>query len=595
MKSLPLPIRAISLIATTALLLLPLCLRAQVSMHVSPEVGAQLMVPQPPVNYVPPENIAVTAEFDPPMVRPGEKSFYRVTVAATQNTVRWPENITLPTGLLPGMNVLGQLTQPDGTPFHPLTEFVYETTAPATGHFSMPGFEITAGGQQVKVPDASLEVSSNAATPPARKLRLVLSSTNLFLGQPFKVRVILPATANNQVEALRDIQFNGAGFLADKFATHQSIEPVNVDGQLRPAFVYETVATPLAAGVLEVSAQAFTAGREFNGPITIRGALSLPGGPTQYVLLMSDMVKVRVQPLPAGEPAGFTGAMGKFFIDPPRLATNRLQVGQPVQMKVVFHGEGDLTRLVPPNAPRSHDWQILPEPAPSTDFTLVPLTDEATNTPAIPFSYFDPATASYVELAIPSLPVTVVGEGLPINVRLEQGEKSELPLKLSGLATAPGEAVSSLNSPQRRIAPVALQCAPLIGLLAAWQWNRRRLYLEAHPDIVRRRQARRQLRRERRKLEKAFAAHDAENFTRHAAAALCVAAAPHYPAQPQALVCGDVLAQLPAASNAEIETVRDIFAATDLRFAAKPLSLRGDWMDVYQDLQSVLQKLEARL
>ena len=60
--------------------------------------------------------------------------------------------------------------------------------------------------------------------------------------------------------------------------------------------------------------------------------------------------------------------------------------------------------------PRSRDWQIIADHPPATGFTLIPLTDEARETPAIPFSYFDPATAKYVDLTIPPLPVTVVGD-----------------------------------------------------------------------------------------------------------------------------------------------------------------------------------------
>ncbi len=254
----------------------------------------------------------------------------------------------------------------------------------------------------------------------SRRGSLVLetSATNVFLGQPFqRARDAAGGSAANEIEALREIQFNGDGLMTDKTAFRQSIEAVNINGQLKPAFVCEMTVTPIATGPLKFSAQGFTAGREFSGPISIRGQVNLPGGPAKYVLLVSDPVEINVRPLPAeGELPGFTGAIGKFFRDPPQLATNRLRVGEPVQLKIVFHGEGDLTRFVPPAPPRSRDWQIIADPPPATGFTLIPLTDEMHETPAIPFSYFDPATAKYVDLTIPPLPVTVVGEGLPVQL-----------------------------------------------------------------------------------------------------------------------------------------------------------------------------------
>ncbi len=302
--------------------------------------------------------------------------------------------------------------------------------------------------------------------------------------------------------------------MTDKTATRQSVQMVSVNGQSKPAFICDMVVTPIVAGPLKFSAQGFTAGREFSGPITIQGQVVIPGGPPQYVLLVSDPVEINVRPLPsADELPGFTGAIGKFLPDPPQLSTNRLRVGEPAHLKIVFHGEGDLTRLVPPEPPRSPDWQIIPDNPPDTGYTLIPLTDEARETPAIPFSYFDPASAKYVDLTIPPLPVTVVGESLPVQLPVsDDGTTSAAPLKLSGLAATPGKTAASLEPLQLRGWFVGVQLAPVLGFLALWQWDRRRRFLEAHPEIVRRRLARRALRREKRALEQAAAAGDAAAF-----------------------------------------------------------------------------------
>jgi hypothetical protein len=39
-------------------------------------------------------------------------------------------------------------------------------------------------------------------------------------------------------------------------------------------------------------------------------------------------------------------------------------VGEPAHLKIVFHGKGDLTRLTPPDLPRSPDWQIIADNPP---------------------------------------------------------------------------------------------------------------------------------------------------------------------------------------------------------------------------------------
>jgi hypothetical protein len=463
----------------------------------------------------------------------------------------------------------------------------------------MTNFTANASGPLVEIPAASLDVVADGASPQAaRQLGLEISATNVFLGQPFRVRVTLPPGPGNEIEALREIQFNGDGLMTDKTAARQSIEAVSVNGQLRPMFACEMTVTPIAAGPLKFSAQGFTAGREFSGPISIHAPVSLSGGPAKYVLLVSEPVAINVRPLPVeDELPGFTGAIGKFFRNPPQLATNRLRVGEPVALKLTFHGEGELTRFVPPATPRTRDWQIIADPPPATSFTLIPLTDDVHETPAIPFSYFDPALAKFVDLTIPPLPVTVVGESLPVQLpALDEETKSAAPVKLSAPAPAPGKTVASLKPLQRRGWFVGLQLLPVAGFLALWQWDRRRRFLEAHPEIVRRAQARRALRRKKRQLQSAFETGDAPAFVRHAADALRIAVAPHYPANPHALVGGDVLAQLADAerNGRAGETVKQVFAAADAQFAVDA-KVQADWLALKSELDAVLLKLEEKL
>ena len=570
---------------------------AQTSLQILPGGMIQLQTAQAGVDVTTP--VTATAAFDPPAVRPGEKTFYRVTVDAPEAAISWPVEIPAPEQLKFGTPAHGQVTQNLGDKFRSLTAFTYEVHPATTGHFTVTNFSVKVAGGAVEIPATVLDVvTENSDQPAARQLRFETSATNLFLGQPFRMRVLLPAKNGNEIEALREIQLNGDGLMIDKTATHQSVEVTDVGGQLKPAFLCEMKVTAIAAGERTFSAQAFTAGREFTGAISIRGQVSIPGGPAKYVLLTSDAVTINVRPLPTeDEPPDFTGTIGKFFADSPQLATNTLHVGEPVHLKIIFHGTGDLTRFVPPATPRSRDWQIIADKPPATGFTLIPQTDEAHATPKIPFSYFDPEAEEYFDLTIPSLPVTVLGEGLPTELAaLDNEDKSTVPLKLSGFAPAPGKIVASLKPPQQRAILVLVQSLPLLGLLALWQWDRRRRFLEAHPEIIRRRLALRALRREKRALQKAFETGEATAFCQHAAAAMGIATAPHYPANPHALVCADVLAQLDAIERdgSAGDTVRKIFTAADAQFAAtKPT--QPDCLALKSNVDALLQKLEEKL
>jgi hypothetical protein len=114
---------------------------------------------------------------------------------------------------------------------------------------------------------------------------------------------------------------------------------------------------------------------------------------------------------------------------------------------------------------------------------------------------------------------------------------------------------------------------------------------------VRRRQARRELRRVKRALKRVAARGDAPGFVRGAIQAMQIACAPHFPAEPRALVCGDVLEILSATERRESagETVRRFFSAADAAsFAVTPRST-VELLALQSGLEEILTKLEERL
>ncbi|HXJ76871.1 MAG TPA: hypothetical protein VNM37_28695, partial [Candidatus Dormibacteraeota bacterium] len=318
---------------------------------------------------------------------------------------------------------------------------------------------------------------------------------------------------------------------------------------------------------------------------------------------------------------GFTGAIGAFTYDPPQLSTNHACVGDAVKLTITFRGEGNLARFVPPPPPRVGEWQISPAvpggaPAPnrlpggaapagngvSFTYALIPLTNGTLMTPAIPFSYFDPNRAAYVDLTIPSVPITVAPGATAVDsqVLAEANAASatdEPKLTLSALAMTPGRAADSLVPLQQRAWFLLLQLLPVLGLGGLWTWDRRRRYLEQHPDIVLRGRARRALRRERRALQRAIRAGDSLRFAKVAVSAMRVACAPHYPAEPRALVCRDVLDLLGDVERAGRvgEVIRRFFSAADASlFSATGTEING-LLSLQPELERVLDQLEARL
>jgi hypothetical protein len=514
---------------------------------------------------------------------------------ALEENIAWPSKLPSPANLEVRAGAHGQIFQMAApNSMVPLTAFNYHVRGVNTGEIVIPEFVVQAYGQPVPVPAARLEISSDTAAspPPALSLSLEISKPNAFVGEPIPVRILMPAGAGGVIQGLAQVQFSGEGFLVDLAMAHQRLEAHHRGGSNVTTFIHETTLTPITTGTLSVMAQGFTAGNRF--PVMIQGASPVFRAFPQYTLLDSEPAQIQVRPLPKeGELPGFTGAIGAFGLDPPALSTNVVRVGDPVKLAVSVHGN-NLARLIAPPPPAEvSDWQVFSATSDGAPpqliqargfavfiYTFIPLTEKTSATPAIPFSYFDPEKSRYQDLTIQPVPVQVVPGVTPADVQpllqtqLTESEKEPV---LSGLAPSPGRTAGSLAPLQQKGWFLFLQLAPALIFLGLWNWDRRRRYLEHHPDILLRRRARRALRRERRAMRQAARAGDAERFASAAVAAMRVACAPHYPAEPRALVGSDVLDVLREPSLYEPARAQVPPAVLPLPFLAAPKSDEGGW------------------
>jgi hypothetical protein len=565
----------------------------------------QIMSTHQPVEI---PNVTATAEFDPPLVRPGEKSVYRLTFNATEAAIRWPDQITVPPNLHFRKSASGENIQFSAGTARTVASFDFDVHASEPGLFAIPEFIVEAYGKPITVPMTVLDVRNEVPSPhePARQLLIQLEKTNVFIGETVEVTVLLPATSSNTVEIVSQLQINGDGFLVEKNSRGQAIQPLQFRGRRVQAFISKSAVTPIASGHLTLSAQGFTSGLQFSGPIVITGQVTIPGGPPRSVLLDSETATMNVRPLPEGELPGFTGGVGSYILEQPKISTNVAHVGDPIQLTVTIRGE-NANRVTPPSPPNVKGWEIFPaQPAAATaansqsfNYTFIPTSDGDGETPAIPFSIFDPERGAYVDMTIPGMPLTILPGEFATNAETvalstENPLESKPKLTLSKLAASRGLAQNSLVPLQLRPWFPFVQIAPALVFCGLWFWDRRRRFLEQHPEIVRRRKARRALKREIRVLERAANSGDADGFVQTAVNAMKIASAPHFPAHPRALVCGDVLEVLNGA-DCNREVVRKFFAAADgAAFGVDPQSHR-ELLSEQGAVENVLAKLEARL
>jgi len=576
----------------------------------------QLMMSQPPVDVSSPA--VATAVVDPPVVPVGEIAVYRITVTALEASVRWPGEMYVPPGLEMRAGGAGQILPMQGNVQRPITARNFHIRALRPGFYTLPAFEIEAYGKRLTVPETQLEVAG-AKRPghePARRLFVQIARTNVFVGETISVSVLAPGTMSNVVSGLAQIQFNGEGIYGAKVPSRQSVEPREVNGRHVSTVIYESSITPITSGELNLSVQGFSAGMFFTGPVVLQGQLSIQGGGVENTLLDSEPITLHVQPVPlSGEGQGFTGFIGALSVEPPRLSTNSARVGDALRLLVTFTGPPLIGRLIPPPPPRVEGWQIfaatpadpLPRPRSTNQavafvYTLIPTTEEVKQTPVIPFQVFDPLRATYLNVSIPPVPVQITAEGLPTNwvqetAALAEDEVVEERPRLTELRRAPGTTMASLQPAQSRASFLLGQFGPVIVLLGWWGYERRRQYLAAHPEILRRRAARRALRRERRTLHHAWTRQDASGFARSAVSALQIVSAPHYPAEPAAMVCGDVLNLFPQTeqSGPRGNIVRQLFAQIDATNYARSGETALPLFTLKPDLDQILKQLEARL
>src|SRR5205814_6503151 len=139
--------------------------------------------------------------------------------------------------------------------------------ATAPGQFVIPEFVVQVYGKPVTVPAAQLQVVPAAPNlgEPQVKLLLQTSQTNLFLGQAFTARVILPAGSAGPVQGLAQVQLNGPDLVVDQGAASVHVEKIKIGDAEVQAYIYQTMLVPMKAGRLSVFAQGFTAGMHFAG------------------------------------------------------------------------------------------------------------------------------------------------------------------------------------------------------------------------------------------------------------------------------------------------------------------------------------------
>jgi hypothetical protein len=215
-----------------------------------------------------------------------------------------------------------------------------------------------------------------------------------------------------------------------------------------------------------------------------------PFGQTITHKIKSDPVRIKVDPLPPGAPAGFKGAIGRFTmhagVDKSTTKTN-----EPISFKVTISGTGNIKLLESPEVELPKDFeQYTPKVSDNIsrqqdkvsgtktfEYLLIPRYPGQKVIKPVRFVYFDLSKRSYVTL-----------ESQQIDLTVEQGVAQTAPLVLGGSR----ENVSLLSQDIRfikvtgdglvragEVLPmsgvfIALLFLPIVGFVGAFVYARQR-------------------------------------------------------------------------------------------------------------------------
>ncbi len=345
-------------------------------------------------------------------------------------------------------------------------EFSYVLVGRRPGSFTLPAFDVQAGGKNLKTEPVTFEVTGQGGGVPAQGARHAASQPQGPLApasavqEPpaafhpeddniYVVAAVDKTTAypNEQIKlsyslyTRYDTRYEGfseepemSGFWIEEFPPDKEIrrDTVRVHGkpyvraEIRQIALFPTAPADytirpgtLKASIRQEPQQSQSVFDEFFNDSFFSG-----GGffsRRENRLLKPAEVQIKVIPFPEeGKPANFNGAVGSFRMT---AVTDKDQVKQnePVTLKIQIEGEGNIETLKKPGVPEMKNFKVY-ESDSATDLAkngfviggkktfevvFIPLEAGEQFIPKLSFSYFDPRTRQYLTLFTPGFKLSV--------------------------------------------------------------------------------------------------------------------------------------------------------------------------------------------
>ena len=521
----------------------------------------------------------VSWEITPRVTAPGQP--FRLQIIVESDVVlggaqQAGKEISPPRGM--ALRLSGQIVRSDSNE----ATINYSGVAPEQeGEYVIPSFNLRFARKLIAVPEIKLIVSKSVAYRRDAQARaeLVIPDRTFYVGELIRGAIRMRGGEEEVVVASFGLESVAEGFALSVTADRQPL-PEELGQGMQTTFDL----TPIREGLSELA---------LNGTMLIQGAeisaFSNSGRDRPFAFRR----KLTVEHVPErGRPADWSGAIGTFVAEAVQVSKDQPEVGEPIRLRAILTGTGNLDRLLTPEIPSSEVWDVLPaterrrrsEEQRFFVYTLIPRLPGKLLTPTIGFSTFDPATKRYGRVEFKPIEVVVTGTA-PAKVDLITADPSAPAAAktktLAGLARPEPGRTSALfrGTPG---APLATSTAfwsgngILIGLLLGLTATAVYLgYLAAHPEIRIRRRARSILRSSLAAATAARRRGDRHAFANAITRALQVGSAAVLGAEEAAMTQSDIERALPGADRALLDGL--FIRAHGERFAgAAPVGDSGD-------------------
>jgi hypothetical protein len=501
----------------------------------------------------------VNWEITPRVTAPGQP--FRLQIMVESDVVLGgaqfiSREIKPPRGM--ALRLSGQIIRPDSNE----ATFNFSGVAPEQlGEHVIPSFNLRFARKVVVVPEIRLLVSDQVTFRREAQARaeLVLPDRVFYVGELIRGAIRMRGGENEAVVASYGLESLAEGFSMTVSGERQPL-PDSLGQGIQTTFDL----TPIREGSGEFSV---------NGIMLVQsgesGAFNQSGRDRPFAFRR----RLTVAHVPErGRPPEWSGAIGRFTAEGLQVSKDKPEVGEPIRLRAILTGDGNLDRILPPELRSDETWDVLPanerrrhaEDQRMFVYTLVPRLPGKLRTPAVRLAAFDPATKTFSRLEFAPLEITVTGNA-PAKVDLVTADPAApvaaQPKPATGLATPEPRRSSPLfrGSPAASLGDTEgfwSANAAVLGLVVAATTVTGVLgYLAAHPEIRRRRRARAIMRAALAEAAACRARGDARGFAVAIVRGLQAGVAARLDAEAQAMTQSDVERVLPDSDRARLDAL----------------------------------------